>query len=150
MTEYNDKLDLVIQSNTDFFLTGNPEISFFNCVYRRYTHFSSQLFDVKFNTPIDFGAITEVKLPIMGDLLHKMYLKFTIPKISIPKSINKELSQEYLNELNSLNTLNKVFKSMMNRSMISYIEIIKLQSLNTLTIEFHCFFHANSIVIQCN
>ena len=135
MTEHNDKLDLVIQSNTDFFLTGNPEISFFNCVYRRYTHFSSQLFDVKFNTPIDFGAITEVKLPIMGDLLHKMYLKFTIPKISIPKSINKELSQEYLNELNSLNTLNKVFKSMMNRSMISYIEIIKLQSLNTLTIE---------------
>lgn len=133
--ERGSKLELVIPSNEDFFLTGNPEISFFNCVYRRHTHFSSQIFDVKFDTPVDFDTITELKLPIMGDLLHKMYLKCTIPKVSISKEIESTKVIEYEYELNKLKNLYDVFKTLGNVNMNSYVEIMRLEYLNTLTVD---------------
>ena len=129
------KLELVLPTNEDYFLTGNPEITFFNCVYRRYTHFASQLFDVKFDTPIDFGTITELKLPILGDLLHKVYLKFTIPEVNINKEIDKNVIIELKDQLDNLKKLYYVFKDLANNNMSSYVEIMRLEYLNNLTID---------------
>lgn len=139
MTEQGSKLELVIPSNEDFFLTGNPEITFFTCVYRRHTHFSNQLFNIKFDTPVDFGTISEMKIPIMGDLLHKMYVKFEIPEISIDKEDSMKTSiidiENKIKDINKIKTLYNIFKSLANANMSSYVEILRLEYLANLTID---------------
>lgn len=129
------KLELIIPNNTDYFLTGNPEISFFICVYRRYTHFSSQLVNINFDTPVNFNTISEVKIPLYGDLLHNFYLKFKIPEIKINKEINKDLINDYDKKLNDYNNLYKLFKQLINYNMSSYVNILNLKNLNNLNID---------------
>ena len=39
-------LQLVSYGSQDFYLTGNPQISFFKAVYRRYTNFSMDFYRI--------------------------------------------------------------------------------------------------------
>lgn len=133
--QLGSKLELVVPSNEDFFLTGNPEITFFKCAYRRHTHFSQQLFNINFDTPVDFDSITEVKIPILGDLLHRMYLKCTLPSVHIKKDIDNEKLNEYKYQLDKMKQLYQVFKTLANTNMNSYVEIARLEKLQTLTVD---------------
>lgn len=135
MTEQGTKLELIIPNNTDYFLTGNPEISFFICVYRRYTHFSSQLVNINFDTPVNFNSIAEVKIPTYGDLLHKFYLKFKIPEIEIKKNVDNDLVNFYNKKLENYNNMYKLFKELINYNMSSYVNILNLKNLNNLNID---------------
>ena len=40
--------------NQDIMLTGNPEITFFNVIYRRYTNFGVKFVETSFDNNIDF------------------------------------------------------------------------------------------------
>ena len=41
---------LIAQGPADLYLTGNPIISFFKFVYRRYTQFSMELINLPYNS----------------------------------------------------------------------------------------------------
>ena len=40
-------IQLAAYGSQDFYLTANPQISFFKTVYRRYTNFSMDFFNIK-------------------------------------------------------------------------------------------------------
>tara|TARA_B110001469_G_C9648431_1_gene329375 strand:+ start:1797 stop:3326 length:1530 start_codon:yes stop_codon:yes gene_type:complete len=78
-------LQLVSYGSQDFYLTGNPQISFFKTVYRRYTNFSMDFYRInpENNLGLAETATTTYKFKIErnGDLISQIFLVFTLPNI---------------------------------------------------------------------
>ena len=55
-------LQLSAYGPQDKILTGNPQITYFVSVYKRYTNFAVQMVELLFNGQIDFGKKDIVKL----------------------------------------------------------------------------------------
>ena len=75
-------IQLVAYGAQDAYLTGNPQITFFKSVYRRHSNFSMENIECLFNGKVGFGQRVVCPLPRNGDLIHKMYLKMTVSKLS--------------------------------------------------------------------
>ena len=77
-------LILAAKSGEDTYLTGNPQISFFKSVYKKYTNFVTQLNKIsipKSNLSYTRQTICNVIIPKNGDLLSKIFIGFTLPNI---------------------------------------------------------------------
>lgn len=73
-------LQLNYIGNQDILLTGNPQITFFKSIYKKYTNFAKQMFQEKIegnfiNTPIIEKSYTIKRI---GDLLQEVYIKLKI------------------------------------------------------------------------
>ena len=86
-------MQLTAYGAQDFYLTGNPQISFFKAVYRRYTNFSMEMIEILPNVNVDLqenadSSKLSFKISRNGDLVKDMYLVFTLPSIfsSVAKS----------------------------------------------------------------
>ena len=143
----------VIQSDpSDIFLTGNPTITYFKTIYRRYTNFSLEIKELPFNNNVGFGLTSDIKILKIADLIHRMYLKITIPEFYInkPLDINKieELQEKYNLAISNYNFIKNFFIYNFNayreisalyktndENIISYINIInrEFDDFNTLT-----------------
>ena len=75
-------MQLVAYGAQDIYLTGNPQITFFKVMYRRHTHFSLESIAQTFNGQVDFGKKITCTISRNGDLVHRMYLRVTLPKIT--------------------------------------------------------------------
>lgn len=75
-------IQLITNGSGDLFLTGNPEITFFKCVYRRHTNFSIESIEVPFNNYVNFNKTSMINIPKIGDLVNKIYLKAVLPSIA--------------------------------------------------------------------
>jgi len=75
-------LQLVAQGKQDVFLTGNPQISFFKMVYRRYTNFAIESQAMYFDGTANFGQRISCLIPRRGDLLGKVYLDVLLPLLT--------------------------------------------------------------------
>ena len=68
-------LQLVIIGSQDIYLTGNPQITFFKQVYRRYTNFSIETVEQSFSSDV---TVNESNVTCLisksGDLLKNLYL----------------------------------------------------------------------------
>lgn len=66
----------------DVYLTGNPEITFFKAVYKRYTHFSMETLEQQFFGAVGFGK-SDLASTISknGDLVSSMILKVDLPEL---------------------------------------------------------------------
>ena len=69
----------------DFYLTGNPQISYFKTVYRRYTNFAMENYRInpQGNLGLTDNDTTNYRFEIKrnGDLISDMYLVFDLPSI---------------------------------------------------------------------
>ena len=65
----------------DAFLTGNPQVTFFKQVFRRYTNFSSESVPQYFGGLPDFGRKASCTISRVGDLLHRVHLQVTLPQL---------------------------------------------------------------------
>lgn len=69
----------------DFYLTGNPQISYFKTVYRRYTNFAMENYRIipQGNLGLTDNDITNYKFEIKrnGDLISDIYIVFDLPSI---------------------------------------------------------------------
>ena len=78
-------LQLVAIGNQDIFITGNPQISFFKCVYKRYSNFAMQSKSLNFDGTqylnYENPTTLNINVPIYGELLSKMNLEFMLPEI---------------------------------------------------------------------
>lgn len=78
-------MQLVFYGAEDIYLTGNPQITFFKTVYRRYTNFAAEYISVPFDTITSFSptGITKarIKIPRNADLMHDTYIVFDLPDI---------------------------------------------------------------------
>ena len=74
-------MQLVAYGAQDIYLTGNPQITFFKVVYRRHTNFSMEAIEQTFNGSADFGKKVTCTISRNGDLIHRVYLQVTLPRI---------------------------------------------------------------------
>lgn len=67
----------------DIYLTGNPQITFFKVVYRRYTNFAIESIEQVFNGNPTFGQKVSATISRNGDLINHVYLQFQLPALSV-------------------------------------------------------------------
>jgi hypothetical protein len=75
-------LQLVSYGSADVYLTGNPDITYWRQISRRYTNFAVEPVIQTWAGTADFGRRTSVTISRTGDLIHKMYLEVTLPAIT--------------------------------------------------------------------
>ena len=83
MTGNGGLLQLVAMGKQDIFLTGNPQISWFKMVYRRYTNFAIESQAMFFDGDPDFGKRLSCLVPRRGDLLGPLMLEVTLPALTL-------------------------------------------------------------------
>lgn len=74
-------MQLVATGKQDVFLTGNPQITWFKMVYRRYTNFAIESQSMYFDGDPDFGKRLTATIPRRGDLLGPMILEVVLPRV---------------------------------------------------------------------
>lgn len=78
-------LQLAAVGSQNQYLTGNPQMTFFKVVYRRYTNYSMEFIEQSFDGPNELDVTNSIKLTAKigrnADLLSQMYLVFEIPDI---------------------------------------------------------------------
>lgn len=82
MTQGGGLLQLVAQGKQDVFLSGNPQITWFKMVYRRYTNFSMESSIINFDNQADFGRKITTVIPRKGDLLGPLWLEIQLPALT--------------------------------------------------------------------
>ena len=82
------------------YLNGNPQMTFFKVVYRRYTNFSSEYIRQNVKGPNQLSQNVPIQLTCKidrnGDLIQQIYFVFNIPDIY--SSYDWESAQELINE----------------------------------------------------
>jgi len=71
-------MQLVAIGAADVYLTGNPQITFFKIVYKRYTNFSMESLEQSFNGTAGYGKTVNTVISRNGDLIGKMYLEHQV------------------------------------------------------------------------
>ena len=74
-------LQLAAYGAQDIYLTGNPQITFFVGVYRRYTNFAIQNIPQYFNGNSDFGQKVYCQVDRIGDLINQVFLRVKLPSL---------------------------------------------------------------------
>ena len=74
-------LQLAAYGAQDVYLTGNPQITFFIGVYRRYTNFAIQNIPQYFTGNSTFGQKVYCQLDRIGDLVNQMFLHVVLPEL---------------------------------------------------------------------
>lgn len=80
-------IQLAIHGTQDIFLTGAPNVTFFKIVYRRHTNFSIESIPQHFVGSLNFGQETMSVIEKIGDLMSRIYLEITIPKVDLVKNM---------------------------------------------------------------
>lgn len=111
-------INIVSYGAQDLYLTGTPEITFFKIVYRRYTNFSMESIEVNFEDTFGFGKESNLVIPPIADLIHKLYLKIRLPYVKLTgRKIDntKEFKTMKDNRINLL-----IVQKFTNLNMIAY------------------------------
>jgi hypothetical protein len=74
-------IQLVSYGTEDLYLTNNPDITFFKCIYKRHTNFAIEPVKQLFSGKADFGERVTCTISKNGDLMGKIYLIVDLPAI---------------------------------------------------------------------
>ena len=92
-------INIVAYGAQDLYLTGTPEITYFKIVYRRHTNFSMESIEVTFEDDFGFDKESNLVIPPIADLIHKMYLKIKLPEVILTgRKHNSSLEKKVLDE----------------------------------------------------
>ena len=107
-------LQILSYGTQDLTLTGNPEITFFNIIYRRYTNFGIKMISQSFDNNPSFNSTSYVNISKNdGDLLSKIIIQIKLPKIDF-SFINKELLNKNLSNDENIKTSNTYYNYFLN------------------------------------
>ena len=105
-------MQLVAYGAQDVYLTGNPQITFFKIVYRRFSNFAIETIDNVFTSEIDFGKELKSTLTKSGDLVSKISLKLTLTASSGDHSLVKSVVMSDGGQINKIiNSENIVYEN---------------------------------------
>ena len=114
----------------DIFLIGNPQITFFKTVYKRYCNFAMEYQVESFNSDTNFGDEFSIVLSKSGDLLHRMYLQINIPQVLInkqqyglPDTNNNLFYTQFLSSYNSIITFINIVNYYLIQPLYNFIKI---------------------------
>lgn len=95
-------IQLVAYGGQDFYLTGNPQISFFKNVYRRYSNFSMEMISLEPQINTALKESTEIDLSFKidrnADLVRELYFIFTLPDI-FSDNTRKEFKFQWIDRI---------------------------------------------------
>lgn len=74
-------MQLIAYGSQDAYLTGNPQITFFKTMYKRYTNFAVEPIAQTFNGTANFGRKVNTVISRNGDLITNMWLQVKLPKV---------------------------------------------------------------------
>ena len=74
-------LQLAAYGAQDLYLTGNPQISYFIMVYKRYTNFAIENCRQYFTGQADFGKKVYCQIERIGDLMSQTFLVVNLPSL---------------------------------------------------------------------
>tara|TARA_B100001115_G_scaffold184268_1_gene186003 strand:+ start:3449 stop:4801 length:1353 start_codon:yes stop_codon:yes gene_type:complete len=69
-------IQLVSKGAQDVYLTGNPQVTFFKVVYRRYTNFSMECIPQTIDGDVEPGRSIDCHITRDGDLIHRVYFEY--------------------------------------------------------------------------
>ena len=95
-------MQLVAYGAQDVYLTGNPQITFFKIVYRRYSNFSIETIENTFTSDVTFGKDLTSTLTKSGDLVSKISLGLTLTASSGTKSLVKSVTMSDGSQINKI------------------------------------------------
>jgi hypothetical protein len=75
-------MQLVAYGAQDKDLTGNPQITFFKVVYRRYSNFAVESIEQTHTGSCDFGRRVSCAISRNGDLMSRIYVQATLPEVT--------------------------------------------------------------------
>lgn len=75
-------MQLIAYGSQDAYLTGNPQITFFKTMYKRYTNFAVEPIAQTFNGTANFGRKVNTVISRNGDLISNMWLQVKLPKVN--------------------------------------------------------------------
>jgi hypothetical protein len=90
-------MQLVAYGAQDVYLTGNPQVTFFKIVYRRHTGFAMESIENPFNGAPNFGKKVTCTIQRNGDLIYRMYLQATLPKVQLQTTDGSGAQFRWLN-----------------------------------------------------
>ena len=95
-------MQIVAYGSQDVYLTGDPQITFFKTVYKRYTNFALEAIEQTFNGSADFGKRVSCTISRNGDLINNTYIQLQLPilnvsMLSVPTGCQKPTSLNYCN-----------------------------------------------------
>lgn len=90
-------MELVAHGLQDVYLTGNPQITFFKIVHRRHTNFSIEAIPQTLNGNIGLGNRITAQISRIGDLMHKIFLRVTIPEFTLSETFSSNGGLDYDN-----------------------------------------------------
>ena len=82
-------MQLVAYGAQDVYLTGDPQITFFKCVYRRHTNFAVESIEQTILGTPGFGRRITCILSRNGDLVGNVLLEVTLPALTSGAWIGK-------------------------------------------------------------
>ena len=74
-------LQLVAQGAESMYLTGNPQMSYFKCVYKRHTNFATEYIEELYDKTVDFGRTSHCKIGRNADLIRNIYIRTELPAL---------------------------------------------------------------------
>ena len=90
-------IQLAAYGNADVFLTGNPQITFWKMVFKRYTNFAIESIEQPFTGTPNFGTISSVTLPKnTADLIHKCHIQVQLKKTNNDSSLKDQFGLKLL------------------------------------------------------
>jgi hypothetical protein len=120
-------LQIASFGSQDIFLTGNPEITYFKYVYRRYTNFSMETLEEFPDGIVNFNEKINFTLSKNADLAHKVYLKIELPKVDLIKVLNTNdvntAKNNYEDSKTNWNNLNKYSNYIIGAYNLVYAEL---------------------------
>lgn len=114
-------INIVNYGAQDLYLTGEPEVTFFKLVYRRYTNFSTESIKIPFKDPVQFGKKASFVVPRNGDLIGKCELEIDLPKVAITRKGDAGSSETQSAYNTALDNYNKT-KIFMRLNIAAYRE----------------------------
>ena len=74
-------MQLVAYGAQDVYLTADPTVTFWKAVYRRHTNFAMESMSQTLSGTPNFGNKVVCRISRNGDLLHRCYVKATLPTL---------------------------------------------------------------------
>ncbi len=81
-------MQLVAYGAQDVYLTADPTVTFWKAVYRRHTNFAMESMSQTLSGTPNFGNKVVCRISRNGDLLHRCYVKATLPALGVASVVH--------------------------------------------------------------
>ena len=93
------RVELSYTGIQDTFLTGSPQFTHFQKVYKRYTQFALQTMDTPLDGAVGFGMPLVCTIPRMGDLIRTVYVRVTLSQLTSEAARNSSEAVGYVDSI---------------------------------------------------